>query len=111
MRTLTAILTCPAENAAAIEAALLEVVAHVEANEPGTLGYHVARGTAEDGSIVFTTYERFADAAAMERHNGSDAVARFFAVAGPLLSAPATVATAREIAVATTAGTPGDANP
>jgi quinol monooxygenase YgiN len=99
MQTLTAILTCSRENAPAVEAALLEVVAHVKANEPETLGYHVARGTAEDGSVVFTTYERFADAAAMERHNGSSAVARFFETAGPLLSGPATVATAEEIAV------------
>lgn len=110
MRTLTAILACSRENAAAVEAALLEVVAYVRANEPETLGYHVARGAAEDGSAVFTTYERFADAAAMERHNASEAVARFFAVAGPLLSGPATVVTAREIAVKTSVGAPGDPN-
>ena len=34
---------------------------------------------------VFTTYERFTDTAAMDTHNSSAAVARFFATAKPIL--------------------------
>ena len=46
---------------------------------------------------VFTTYERFADQPAMDRHNASDAVARFFEIAKPILDGDVTLITAEEI--------------
>ena len=46
---------------------------------------------------VFTTCERFADQAAIDRHNGSDTVARFFAIARPLLDGAVTLVTGAEI--------------
>ena len=98
MVTLTAILKCAIADAEAVQAALLQVVEQVRANEPGTLGYFVARSN-EDAIAVFTTYERFADETAMETHNGSPAVAQFFETAGPLLTEPATIVMAQEIAV------------
>lgn len=67
-------------------------------SEPDTLGYFVSRGVSENGRAVFTTYERYASGAALEQHNGSAAVARFFDVAAPLLSEPATVVVAEELA-------------
>jgi len=95
MHTITAIIRARPDGAAALGAALLAVAAEVAANEPGTLGFFVSVD-AED-PCVFTTYERFVDAAAMDAHNGSPAVARFFAVAAPLLDGPVTLVTAREI--------------
>lgn len=96
MVTLTAILKVAPENADTIEAAFLEVVSHVSANEPETLGYYVARSTQASGT--FTTYERYADNAAMDRHNKSGAVARFFELVAPLLVEPAMIVIAEEIA-------------
>ena len=46
---------------------------------------------------VFTTYERFTDRAAMDRHNGSAVVAKFFAIAKPLLDGAVTLVTGSEI--------------
>ena len=41
--------------------------------------------------------ERFADQAAMDEHNNSDTVAKFFAIAGPILDGEVTLLTAEEI--------------
>ncbi len=62
---------------------------HVRVNEPGTLGFYVSRDLEEP--TVFTTYERFADRAAMDAHNGSDGVARFFHATRPILDGPVTL--------------------
>jgi len=50
-----------------------------------------------DDPSVFTTYERFADRAAMDRHNGSAVVAKLFAIAKPLLDGAVTLVTGSEI--------------
>ncbi len=76
-------------------AALLEVVAHVRAAEPGTLAFHVSRDVKEPA--VFTTFERFVDQAAMDAHNSSAAVAHFFAVASPMLDGPVVLHTCEEL--------------
>jgi quinol monooxygenase YgiN len=69
-----------------VDAALAEVSGWVHAHEPRTLAYHVSRGT--DDRALFTTFERFADRAAMDAHNASSAVAAFSAaVAGKLAAA------------------------
>ncbi len=69
-----------------VGAALARVAGWVAANEPRTLAYHVSRGS--DDPTLFTTFERFADRAAMEAHNTSAAVAEFVAAVGDKLSAP-----------------------
>lgn len=95
MKTITAIIRVKAGEEQTMRDALLEVAAHVAANEPETLGFHVSVDDADP--CVFTTYERFADQAAMDRHNGSDAVARFFGIAKPILDGEVTLIAAQEI--------------
>ena len=51
-----------------------------------TVGYFVSQSA--DRPELFTTYERFADRAAMDRHNNSPAVARFVAATKEILAEP-----------------------
>ncbi|TPW31567.1 antibiotic biosynthesis monooxygenase [Martelella alba] len=95
MITITAIIRARKEAVTTMRDALLAVAGHVRDNEPATRGFFVAQD-AED-PCVFTTYERFADREAMDRHNGSEAVARFFAIAEPILDGPVTLITANEL--------------
>jgi quinol monooxygenase YgiN len=97
MITITAIIHTKPEGAEAMRAALCAVADHVRAEEPTTLAFHVSRDLAQPH--VFTTYERFADREAMERHNGSVAVAEFFALAKPLLAGPVILHSCAEVAV------------
>lgn len=75
--------------------ALLAVARHVVTNEPETVGFFVSQDMADP--CRFTTYERFADEAAMDRHNGSEAVAAFFAIAKPILDGEVILVTADEL--------------
>lgn len=77
-----------------MKAALLEVAADVQANEPGTVGFYLSQAT--ENPCLFTTYERFVDDEAMDRHNGSETVASFFARARPLLDGDVILVTAGE---------------
>lgn len=95
MLTITAIIRAKKGHEAAMRDALLEVAKNVRANEPGTIGFYVSQH-ATDAS-VFTTYERFTDRAAMDRHNGSDVVAKFFSIAKPILDGTVTLVTSEEI--------------
>lgn len=95
MLTITAIIRARKGSEQTMREALLDVAAHVRANEPETLGFYIAQSG--DDPRLFTTYERFADRAAMDRHNGSDAVARFFAIAGPILDGEVVLVTGTEI--------------
>lgn len=88
MFSITAVLQAKPGEEAKLLAALLDIAVHIRASEPGTLGLHVSRDL--DDSMVFTTYERFANRAAMDAHNGSDAVARFFHVTRLTLDGPLT---------------------
>lgn len=99
MMTITAVIRARKGTEATMRGALLDVAAHVQTNEPGTLGFHIAQDVADP--CVFTTYERFADRAAMDRHNGSDVVARFFAIARPILEGEVVLVTATEISAKT----------
>ncbi|WP_180898276.1 putative quinol monooxygenase [Martelella soudanensis] len=96
MITITAIIRVKSDALATMRDALLVVADHVRDNEPETVGFFVSQSM-EDPS-VFTTYERFANKAAMDRHNGCDVVADFFAVAEPILDGPVTLITADEVA-------------
>ncbi|KQT47388.1 antibiotic biosynthesis monooxygenase [Aureimonas sp. Leaf454] len=103
MKTISAIIRVKAGAEAVMRRALLDVAAHVAANEPETIDFFVS----QDGASprVFTTYERFANAAAMDRHNSSAAVAVFFSIAEPLLDGEVILVAADEISAKT--GMPG----
>jgi quinol monooxygenase YgiN len=95
MLTITAIIRSKKGHEAAMRAALLEVADNVRANEPDTVGFFISQDSSNP--CLFTTYERFADKAAMDRHNQSAAVARFFGIAKPILDGSVTLVTAVEI--------------
>jgi quinol monooxygenase YgiN len=95
MITITAIIRVKAGQHTAMREALLTVAAHAAANEPETIGFFISQS--EDDPCLFTTYERFADKAAMDRHNGSPVVAAFFAIAKPLLDGDVTLVTSQEV--------------
>ncbi len=96
MLTITAIIRARPGTESTMRDALLQVVAHVQANEPGTIGYSVAQDHADPQRFV--THERYVDQAAMDRHNESAAVAAFFAIAKPILDGEVVLVTGREIA-------------
>jgi quinol monooxygenase YgiN len=93
--TITAVLRAKPGMETELQAALLAVAAHVRATEPGTVDFFVSRDV--ETPAVFTTYERFQDRAAMDTHNGSAAVAAFFAAAEPILDGPVTLHICDEI--------------
>jgi quinol monooxygenase YgiN len=82
--SLTAIIRARPGEAETMRRALLDVVAYVKANEPDTLAYHLSQSTKDPHA--FMTFERFTDRAAMDRHNTSPAVKRFFEIAKPILA-------------------------
>jgi quinol monooxygenase YgiN len=83
MVSITAVIRCRAGHEDTMARALLDVAQYVRDAEPETRAFFVSRDTGDPR--VFTTYERFTDTAAMNTHNSSAAVARFFATAKPLL--------------------------
>jgi quinol monooxygenase YgiN len=95
MLTITAVIRARKGEERALRDALLAVAENVRANEPDTVGFFISQDLADPG--VFTTYERFTDRVAMDRHNGSDVVAKFFAIAKPLLDGDVTLVTGAEI--------------
>jgi len=74
---------------------LLAVAANVRLNEPETIDFFVSQDATDPS--VFTTYERFATQAAMDAHNNSDTVARFFGIAKPILDGDVVLVTANEV--------------
>ena len=99
MLTITAVIQVKPGAEAAMRDGLLAVAAHVEASEPETIGFFVSQDSGDP--CRFTTYERFASQAAMDRHNGSAAVAAFFALAGPILDGEVVLVTAAELSAKT----------
>jgi quinol monooxygenase YgiN len=95
MVTITAVIRVKPGHAETMRRALLDVAANVRANEPDTVDFFVAEDASDP--CVFTTYERFTDQAAMDAHNQSDTVARFFAIASPILDGDVVLVTAREV--------------
>ena len=59
------------------------------------MGFFVSQDAADP--CVFTTYERFASQAAMDLHNNSAVVARFFGIAKPLLEGDVMLVTSNEL--------------
>jgi quinol monooxygenase YgiN len=95
MITITAVIRAKAGHEATMRDALVAVAAHVAASEPETIGFFISQSETEPG--LFTTYERFADQAAMDRHNTSAAVAAFFGIAKPILDGEVILVTSQEI--------------
>ncbi|CAN5773458.1 hypothetical protein BH11PSE13_BH11PSE13_32610 [soil metagenome] len=95
MLTITAVIRVKTGSEQAMRDALLTVARNVAINEPDTIGFFMSQDAADP--CRFTTYERFADQAAMDRHNGSETVATFFAIAKPLLDGEVTLVQAAEL--------------
>jgi quinol monooxygenase YgiN len=95
MITISAIIRVKDGYEQAMRDALLTVARHVALHEPQTVGFFISQDDSDPR--LFTTYERFSDREAMDRHNNSEVVARFFGVAGPILDGEVTLVTAREI--------------
>jgi len=96
MMTLTAIIRANPGHADTVKRALLDVIEAVRRDEPDTVNYHVSQSA--DDPHVFTTFERFRDRAAMDRHNKSPAVAKFVEVAGPALAGKVVINICNEVA-------------
>ena len=95
MLTITAVIRVKPGQHEAMKDALLAVASNVQAHEPETIGFFITQDASDP--CVFTTYERFTDQAAMDRHNQSDTVARFFAIAKPIIDGDVTLVTAQEV--------------
>ncbi len=95
MLSITAVIKVKSGYDRVMADALCEVAAHVRGNEPGTQGFFIAQDTINP--CVFTTYERFSDQNAMDTHNNSAVVARFFEIAKPILASEVTLVTANEV--------------
>ena len=83
MITITAIIRAKPGKEDALRAALLDVARYVDANEPETADFYLSQSSEDE--TIFTTYERFTDAAAKDRHNNSPATLGFFEVAKDLI--------------------------
>ncbi len=96
MMTITAIIRAQPGHADIVKRALLDVIESARRDEPDTLNYYVSQSA--DDPNLFTTFERFRDQAAMERHNKSAAVAKFVEVAGAVLADNVIIHTCTELA-------------
>jgi len=76
MLTVIAKLKVKPDRAAAFEEEMRKMLAHVEANEPGTRTYRCHRSTADPTVYVF--YEVYDDQAAFAAHGASPAMQAFF---------------------------------
>ena len=76
MLTVIAKLKVKADQAAAFEEEVRKMIAHVQANEPGTRSYICHRSTADP--TVYLFYEVYEDQAAFAVHGGSPAMQAFF---------------------------------
>jgi quinol monooxygenase YgiN len=95
MLTITAVIRARKGHEDAMRRALLDVAENVRANEPHTVSFFVSQDPANPA--VFATYERFVDQAAMDAHNNSPVVARFFDIAKPILDGDVVLVTSVEI--------------
>lgn len=95
MLTITAVIRAKKGHEDTMRRALLDVAENVRVNEPDTIGFFISQDAAD--ACVFTTYERFADQAAMDAHNNSEVVARFFGIAKPILDGDVVLVTATEV--------------
>ena len=95
MITITAIIRTKQGHDSVMKDALLDVAKHVQADEPQTIDFYISQDM--NDPCVFTTYERFTSVEAMEHHNSSEAVAKFFDIAKPILSEKVILVSSEEI--------------
>ena len=76
MLTVIAKLKVKPDQAARFEEEVGKMIAHVQANEPGTTSYVCHRSTADP--TVYLFYEVYQDQAAFAAHGGSPAMQAFF---------------------------------
>ena len=95
MISITAALRVKPGHEATMRDALLEMMESVK-REEGTIGYFISQSI--DEPQVFTTYERFSDRAAMDRHNNSAAVAKVMAIAESILADKVVLYSSNELA-------------
>jgi len=95
MLAITAVIRVKRGHEDTMRRALLEVAENVRLNEPDTVGFFISQE--QDNPSVFTTYERFRDQAAMDAHNNSAVVARFFGIAKPILDGDVILVTSTEL--------------
>lgn len=95
METLTAIIRAKPGHEDKVAAELAKVGEFAAKHEPDTIGFFVAQDP--DNPCQFTTYERFTDSAARDRHNNGAGSQGFFSAAGHLLDGEVTIVTATEI--------------
>ena len=95
MLTITAVIKAKKGHEQTMREALEMVAENVRVSEPGTLGFYISQD--QEDPAVFTTYERFVDQAAMDKHNSSAASQRFFKIAKPILDGEVILVTASEI--------------
>jgi quinol monooxygenase YgiN len=96
MISISAILRVKPGHESTLRDNLLEMIESVKRDEPGTVEYFISQSI--DEPQVFTTYERFTDRAAMERHNNSAAVAKVIKIAGPILEGQIILHSSNELA-------------
>jgi len=80
----------------ALIAGMQKMIAHVEANEPGTLTYVLHRATADQ--TKFLVYEVYTDQAAFAAHGASEPMREFFQLAAGILDGRPDIAMYEEIA-------------
>ena len=95
MHALTAIIRAQKDSEALVYAELLKVGAYAREHEPDTIGFFVAQDL--EDPCVFTTYERFIDKTAMERHNNGAGSQSFFAAVNNFLDGEVIVVIAKEV--------------
>lgn len=95
MFCLTAIIRAKKGTETTVLAELLKVGGYAKEHEPGTIDFFVTQDA--NDPCLFSTYERFVDQAAMEKHNEGAGSQGFFTAAGDLLDGPVTVVMANEI--------------
>ena len=95
MLTVIATLKVKADKAPVFEEEARKMVAHVQANEPGTRTYVCHRSTGDPTVYVF--YEVYADQAAFAAHGGSAAMQAFFGAMKGVLDGRPDIAMYEEI--------------
>lgn len=96
MITISAILRTPKGTEGDMRKSLLDIIQDVKDNEPETLSYFISEDY--EDPCIFTTYERFANKAAMDKHNNSKLVGELY-VFVKSVGAEVTLIKAEEIAV------------
>jgi len=79
----------------ALVAGMQKMIAHVKANEPGTLTYLLYRSTADP--TKFVVYEVYTDQAAFAAHGASEPMQEFFRLAGGILDGRPDIAMYEEV--------------